>query len=182
MQRTISLGSAHGEAIAESKPTSRNRVRIALVVSGITVGVLALFGLQFVIPYFLGPLGVLIVVALDAVIYLEFRHRKAMHRRPRMIHRFNPGARGPSLATGKRPVHDEVLATLGLFALLIGSYLAGTGLRYETVWNGTEVLVYFVGTAITSITLAGLIYMVYPYPTGLRMRTESEAFDTTDDH
>ncbi len=182
-QPTFFLWAAHLGGITRPEPRHSHRLRIALVVIGITVGILALFALQFLIPYFFGPAGLLIVVGLDLGTYLGVRHRKVRRMDSRNVGRSGRApADGRSVPHAHGPVQDATLATLALFAFLVGCYLVGTSLRFESAWVSTNLALYFLGTVLTAITLGGLTYMVYPYPTALRMRSESEVYDTTEDH
>ncbi len=159
------------------------RVRAALVVGSITLGILLLLALQFVVPYWLGTAGLLVVGLLDAAIYLELRHHRAVRQRARAGHRpsGNLGGRYPAVMTA-HPVKDENVATIALLVFIVGLFVQGLGLRiinpaYPPAT--TNDLLWWGGYAVVNIAflmLSPIRWRRYD------LRSESEKYDTTDDH
>ncbi len=150
------------------------RVRAGLVVSGLTMAILLLVFLQFAAPYWLGLAGLIFVGFVDAAIYLEFRRRRAKRRRAR-IRRAAVG----SLATPQRGhLKDELVATVALLVLVLG--LAVEGIAFQGIHESLPHFILFqVGIALTLVACL----MLWPYEWRMYdWRSESEKYDTTDDH
>ncbi len=158
------------------------RIRAALVVSGITLGILLVFALQFVVPYWLGTAGLLVVGLLDAAIYLELRHRRAIRQRAREGHRPSGSlvGRRPAAKTA-RLMKDETVATVALVVFILGFFVQGLGLRVinpaypptttnDALWWG--------GFAVVQVAFL----MMWPFRWHrYDLRSESEMYHTTDD-
>ncbi len=157
-------------------------MREALVVGNITLSIFLLFVLQFVVPYWLGPAGLLVVGFLDAAIYLALRNRRAIRQHARAGHR----AGGP---LGRRPVaktaylvKDETVATVALLVFIVGFFVQGLGLRVTNPAyppSTTNDVLWWAGYAVVMIALL----MLSPYRwRRYDLRSESEKYDTTGDH
>ncbi len=150
------------------------RLRAGLVVVGFTLGILLLFFLQFAIPYWIGPVGLVVVGLVDAAIYLELRRRRAKRRRARK----SKGAVGGTVTPRRGPVKDEVVVTIGLIVFVLGFSIEGFALQANAGSLGNFVL-FRVGAA--TMTIACLMWSPYEWRF-VDWRTESEKYDTTDDH
>ncbi len=161
----------------------------ALVVGGITLGVLLLLVLQFAVPSFFGPMGLFVIGLVDATIYLEFRHHRTVRRELRMRDRNVSGPEHRIKAVrSKRHVGDEFGVTIALLVFVLGLCLEGVGLGAYSSSNGTGFVPLVLGTLLTVAAYSTLLY--YGWASGIGclgwgyvdMRTESELWDTTDDH
>ncbi len=158
-------------------------MREALVVGGITLGILLLFVLQFVVPYWLGTAGLLVVAFLDAGIYLELRHRRAIRQRARARHRSGGSAEGRNpVARNARVVKDETVATVALLVFIVGFFVQGLGLRITNPAyppSTTNDALWWGGYAVVMIAFL----MLSPFKWHrYDLRSESEKYDTTYDH
>ncbi len=153
-------------------------MRPALVVGGITLGILGLLFLQFAIPYWMGPAGLVAVGVVDVALYLELRHRRAMRRR---VRGGNPPAGGPverhRLTQTKRPLREESLAAIGVVIFVLGLALEVIALH-----DGSDPAMDFVVLPVGEVMLGIAILTWWPYEWILGWKSESENFDTTDDH
>lgn len=166
----------------------RRGLHRALVVSGITIGILLLLFLQFAIPYWLGPLGLGVVGLLDLAIYLEARHLRTLRRRAHTRYRKGDRAGTVLVARDKGPA-KEALAVAVLFVLfVVGLWIEGVGLGADTSSRGVSLGALIVGMVLTAAAYS--VLMLYGWESGIGalgwgysdMRTESEKYDTTDDH
>ncbi len=157
-------------------PRFRDRLRAAVVVIGITLGILLLFFLQFAIPYWIGPVGLVVLGFVDAAIYLEMRRRRARRRRARVGHLVPRGRVDPSaVARRRRPLGEEFVATIGLLVFVVGISMWGVSLQGDPTGN---VLLSLIGSVL--LTIACGIWWPYQWRF-YDWRTESEKYDTTDD-
>ncbi len=155
------------------------RLRAAGVVGGITLGILLLFLLQFAIPYWIGPAGLVVVGFVDAAIYLEARRRRALRKRARTSNRAvgGPVDRHPVTHT-KHPLEDEVVATIALIVFVVGFSMEGAVLQAKP-GSLMNFVLFQVGAVM--MTIAAVMWWPYewrPYD----LRSESEKYDTTEDH
>lgn len=154
------------------------RIHPAVVVAGITLGILLLFSLHFAIPYLLGPLGLVAVVLLDVLIYLWIRRRRLVRKRP---WKYSHIVWGPVdrryVSRAPHQLEAEFAATFLFVAFLLGIYVIGTAIRVESWWIAPDVDLYVFGSIMTS--LAFRILLVYRADP---LQSESEKFDTTKDH
>ncbi len=152
------------------------RLRASLFVGGLTLGILFLVFLQFAIPYWIGPAGLVVVVFVDTAIYLELRHRRAVRRRAHAGKR----AVGRSATPRKGPLKDEYVVTIGLLVFIVGFSIEGIGLQANPQ-STTAFVLFLVGGVITMV--AALMWWPYEWKYYYSMWTsESETYDTTDDH
>ena len=158
-------------------------MRAALVVGNITLGIFLLFVLQFAVPYWLGPAGLVVVGLLDAATYLELRRRRAIRLHARAGHRPTGGPVGlRPVAESAHHLKDETVATVALLVFIVGFFIEGLGLRvidpaYPPAT--TNDILWLAGSAVVMIALL----MLRPYEwRRYDLRSESEKFDTTDDH
>ncbi len=138
------------------------------------MAVLLLFFLQFALPYWIGPAGLVLVGLVDAAIFLEFRRRRAKRRRART----SKWAVGGSAIRHKGPLKDEFVATVALLVLVVGLSIEGVALQGI---HGSLVhfVLFQVGIALTVVACL----MLWPYEWRFYdWRSESEKYDTTDDH
>lgn len=150
------------------------RLRAGLVVSGLTMAILLLFFLQFAVPYWIGPAGLVLVGLVDAAIYLELRRRRVKRRRARTSKRVVLG----SATRNKGPLKDEFVATVALLVLVVGLSIEGVALQGKPGSLVNFVLLQ-VGAAMTFIACL----MWWPYEWRFYdWRSESDKYDTTDDH
>ena len=161
------------------RPTSsEHRVHPALVVTGITIGILFLFFVQFAIPYLIGPIGLVVVAFLDLSIYLWLRHRRIARKRPRKYSHVIWGPVDRRYAVKRHDaLQKEIAATFVFGAFLLGLYMLGVALRVESLWLSTNIDLYLLGSIMTAIALR--FSMGYRYAW---IVPESEKFDTTEDH
>ncbi|HYM41016.1 MAG TPA: hypothetical protein VEY12_12885 [Thermoplasmata archaeon] len=161
------------------RPRFRERLRAALVVTGITLGILVLFFLQFALPYWLGPLGLAVAVFVDAAIYGELRHRHNKRRRARMGIRDLGGPADLHAAFhDRRPPKDEYVVTVAFLVFVVGISMEGVALQANS-WSATYIILNEVGSAL--MLIASLIWWPYSWRF-YDWRSESEKYDTTEDH
>ena len=158
-------------------------MRATLVVTGITLGILLLFVLQFAIPYWMGPAGLIVVGVVDAAIFLGMRHRRTLRQRARAGHQAGgPADRRPAIQP-KHRVGDEIVVVVALLVFIIGIYVQGLGLRVINpayLPAVTNAVLYWLGYAVVSIAF---LLFLGTYKWGLYSRTpDLETYDTTDDH
>lgn len=157
-------------------------MRAALVVSGITLGILLLLFLQVALPYLMGSVGLLVVGIVDAVLYLELRHRRAERKRARTGNRV-PGGPGDRRSV-KRPFPDEIGVAIALVVFVIGLCVEGVALQPDTGSSRANLFVFVLGITIT--TVGYVILRAYGWRYGVWTQydwtSESEKFDTTEDH
>lgn len=175
--------------MARSGRLRRRWLHRALVVGGITLGILLLLFLQFAVPYFFGPIGLFVIGLVDATIYLEFRHHRTVRRERRMRGRnvSGPGY-GIKAVHYKRHLENDVGVTIALLVFVLGLCIEGVGLGADASSNGTGFVPLLLGTLLTFAAYCTLLY--YGWASGIGylgwghvdMRTESELWDTTDDH
>jgi len=167
-----------------------HRLRPLLVVGGMTLGILILFGLQFLLPYILGPWGLVVVGLMDLAIFLELRHRRTVRRLRRERGRSPriPGDRR-SVDHHVHPLEDELLVAIAFVVFVIGYVVEGIGLGADAWSPGVNPVLVVVGTVITVaayVALRGTGWTYYGWTSGgWRYGTppsESEQYDTTDDH
>lgn len=152
----------------------------ALVVSGITLGILTLFGIQFAIPYFLGPWGLVVVGVLDLLLFLELRRRRSRRTRPRKSGRIVFGTVDRRYVShAKRPLEAELVATFAFAVFLVAIYALGVGIRFESLAVSPNLDLYIAGSILT--TLAWVILRRWS-STERALESESEKYDTTEDH
>lgn len=172
------------------KASEDRRVQPALVVGGITLGILALFGLQFLIPYYMGPWGLVAVGLMDLAIFLELRHRRTVRRRQRKRGRGPPvpGDRR-NVDRGRRPLEDEFVVAIAFVVFVIGYVVEGVGLGADAWSPDMNPILIVVGTVITIaayVALRGTGWKYYGWGSGGwrygAPPSESEQYDTTDDH
>lgn len=153
------------------------RLRMAVVVVGGTMAILALGTIQVAFPLLFGPWGLAATILIDLDVVLFFwRHaalRKVSWRTPRYpLVKFGPVDR--RYAT--RRVDDlelETTATAAVTAVILTIYVVSRVL-YQTT---TDFSVFFVAGMMLLATVriaAGLLFMPLP--------SEAELWDTTDDH
>ncbi len=166
----------------------RRRLHRALVVGGITIGILLLLFLQFAIPFWTGPLGLLAVVLLDLAICLELRRLRTLRRRAHT--RFRKGDRVPTvlLNQDQGPLKEALAVAVVFVLFVVGLLIEGAGLGTDISSRGAGLGLLVVGIVLTSA--AYYVLMLYGWESGIGalgfgytdMRTESEKYDTTDDH
>lgn len=166
----------------------RRRLHRALVVGGITIGILILLFLQFAIPYWIGPLGLVGVGLLDLAVYLEVRHLRTLRRRAHT--RYRKGDRVATvLITRDQAPAKEALAVAVVFVLfVVGLWIEGVGLGADVSSRGAGLAALLVGMVLSAA--AYFLLMLYGWESGIGalgwgysdMRTESEKYDTTEDH
>ncbi len=163
----------------------------ALVVGGITLGALFLLFLQLAVPSFFGPIGLFVIGLVDATIYLEFHHHRTVQRKLRMRSGNVLGPENRIKAVHyKRHLEIEFRVTIALLVFVLGLCLEGVGLGADASSNGTGFVPLLLGTLLTIAAYSTLLY--YGWASGIgylgwgfvdtAMRTESELWDTTDDH
>lgn len=172
--------------MARTREQVGHRLVPALVLGGLTLGIFLLFVLQFAIPYLLGPVGLVVVVALDAGIFLALRHRKAVRRRLREREMVAMGLSDRRLAARhRRTINDEIVVAIAFVVFVIGFTLQGVGLGADS-WSPQANL----GLILMGLAITGIAYMVMIsygwrwefYGGAYDLRSESEKFDTTEDH
>ncbi len=157
------------------KRTFGERLRAALAVGGITLGILLLFVVQFAIPYWMGLAGLIVVGFLDAAVYLDLRHRRALRRARIGVRPPGGPVESHRLAQIERRRREESFAAVGVIVLVVGFTLAVIALQ-----PNSGPLMGFVLFPVGEAMLGIAIFMWWPYEWILGW--QSEGFDTTDDH
>ena len=158
--------------------SSQRRTHPALVVGGITIGILSLLFLQFAIPYFVGPFGLVVVGLLDLTIVISVRNRRLARKRSQRLPVIRWGPVDPRYVLHRRNRLGTEMAASAVLALFIAVvYAVGVAVRVEYWWIARDLTLYAVGSILTSIG----IWFTFGFEWG-RLPSESELFDTTEDH
>ena len=153
------------------------QLRAALVVGGITLGILLLLFSHFALPYWIGPAGLVVVGIVDAVIILVVRHRRSVRRRAHAA----PWTVGGPAAHHAGPNQDEFVVTIALLCFVVG--LSISGLTLQSLLDHPGSAIDFVLFQVGVVVLVIGDILLWPYEWRLYDgRTESEKYDTTDDH
>lgn len=161
------------------RPSLGRQLRAALLVVGITLGILLLFFLQFALPYWMGPTGLVLVGFVDAIVYLVLHHRRAARRRARLAQRMVTHApMGRDVTRDEAPLRDELVIVIALLVFVVGFSIEGAILQVQ-MWSLTDFLVFLGAGAI--MVFAALLLWPYEWRFYDR-RSESDKYDTTDDH
>lgn len=158
------------------------RLRAAGLVGGLTLGILLLIFLQFALPYWMGLTGLIALGFVDAAIYLEVRHRRAVRNRASRDNRAVGPPQRLAVTQAKRRFEDETVATVALLLFIVGFFVQGLSLRITNPAYPpatTNEILWWVGFAVVTIALLLLApYRWRPYD----WNSESEKYDTTEDH
>ncbi len=150
------------------------------MVGGITLGILVLFGVQFLIPYVLGPWGLIVVLVLDLLLFLVLRPGRARRKPSRSVTRITWGPVDRRYVShDKHPLETEVAATFLFAAFLVVIYAVGVGIRVDSLVLSPNLLLYLVGSLMT--TFAWLVLRLW-HGANRSLESESEKYDTTEDH
>lgn len=147
-----------------------------LVLTGFVVAAFVLLLLQIGLPLLLGPGGLLLVVVLDVGLYVSIRRNRI--RRTRPPSRIVWGRVRKEWRVRRRDALETQIAVgfvLGAFLAVV--YAVGVAIRIEYWWINPNIPLYIVGSVIT--------FLAFEVMLGLgpdRWQTESERFDTTEDH
>lgn len=157
-----------------------HRIPPALVVGGLTLGILMLFVLQFAAPYYGGLWGLVLIVILDLLIILEVRLRKTTPPRPLKKSRIVWGPVDPRyISHVKHPLELEVALTFVVITAMVGIYVLGTVFQGVSLGPDFDFNLNTVG--VVMILMATWVLRGFLIQSAV-LKSESEKYDTTDDH
>ncbi len=174
--------------MARSGKVWRQRLHRALVVAGITLGILILLFLQFAVPYWIGALGLVLMGLVDVAIYLEIRHLRTVRRRAHTRFRKGDRVANTFVLNDKAPLKDAYAVAIAFVLFVTGLCVEGVGLGADASSSGSGLVPLGVGILLTTAAYVALVF--YGWESGIGalgwgysdMRTESEMYDTTEDH
>lgn len=174
--------------MARSGKVWRRRLHRALVVGGITLGILILLFLQFAVPYWIGALGLVVMGLLDVAIYLEIRHLRTLRRRAHTPFRKGDRVASTFVLNDKASLKDAYGVAIAFVVFVVGLCVEGVGLGADASSSGTGLVPLGIGILLATAGYATL--MLYGWESGIGalgwgysdLRTESEMYDTADDH
>ncbi len=155
-----------------------SRLHMGFVVVGGTLAILALGGAQVAFPWFFGPLGLVAAILIDLDVFLLFLRRRSarqglLRRGPRYpLVKFGPVDR--RYATRQMDALEKEIAATALVTAVILTVFVASLVLYTTT---TDFPVFFAAGLMVLATarlVDGLLFTPLP--------SESELWDTTDDH
>lgn len=158
------------------------RLHMVVVVVGGTVAIMALAFIQIALPIVFGLWGLATAMLIDLGVFLFFLRRQAAHRKPK-----KKGGRYPLIKWGPADrryatrrvdaLEKEITATAVVTGIvLLIAWVSWGALRFPSLydWNVTVLVVAGVMLLASVRILDGLLFTP--------LKSESEYFDTTEDH
>ncbi len=154
-----------------------SRLRIGVVVVGGTLAILALAVGQVALPLVFGPWGLVAAILIDLGVFLYLRHRHAVRQTPRRGPRYPRVTFGPvdrRYATRQADALEKEVAATALVTVFVVTVFVASFVLYTTTTDFPIFLAAGIMLLATARIMDGLLFTPLP--------SESELWDTTDDH
>ncbi len=156
----------------------------AFLVTGLILGTFAYLVLIAILPFLFGPWALVVAGLVGAEILLA-HHRHLRHARTGTRIVWGRPAKGSAVRRPRDRTEAYVVGTFLIVVFALVVYSVGTWIRFTTWAPTVDFPWYVVGLVLTRLGIAILFSLgvwIFPFSHMGWLPSESELFDTTDDH
>ena len=156
----------------------------AFLLAALILGTFAYLVLVLILPFIFGLWALLIAVFVAAeILYAHHRHRRKPRKKSLIV--WDPPVKGPAMGRPWDKLEAWVVGTFLFIVFAVVVWTVGIGVQVTNFGSAVNLPVYLTGVVLVRLALA-MLFAKGVWGLGTRMGpgipTESERYDTTEDH